>query len=136
MLVISAYSLLLLKTVPTPEEAKVIFSVQLVSIIIGYVGAIVLTIIDYRSIAKAWYFIGAISIILILYTLFFGQAVTGDAGVNARAWIKLPGGLTFQPSELVKIGFMVTFAKNICLLLRKKEKLLLRFKSCSSLFTV
>ncbi len=87
MLVISAYSLLLLKTVPTPEGSRSYFSVQLVSIIIGYVGAIVLTIIDYRSIAKAWYFIGAISIILILYTLFFGQAVTGDAGVNARAWI-------------------------------------------------
>ena len=82
MLVISAYSLLLLKTVPTPEGSRSYFSVQLVSIIIGYVGAIVLTIIDYRSIAKAWYFIGAISIILILYTLFFGQAVTGDAGVN------------------------------------------------------
>ena len=119
MLVISAYSLLLLKTVPTPEGSRSYFSVQLVSIIIGYVGAIVLTIIDYRSIAKAWYFIGAISIILILYTLFFGQAVTGDAGVNARAWIKLPGGLTFQPSELVKIGFMVTFAKHLSIV---KEK--------------
>ena len=73
MLVISAYSLLLLKTVPTPEGSRSYFTVQLVSIIIGYVGAIILTIIDYRSIAKAWYFIGAISIILILYTLFLAR---------------------------------------------------------------
>ena len=56
MLVISAYSLLLLKTVPTPEGSRSYFSVQLVSIIIGYVGAIVLTIIDYRSIAKSMVF--------------------------------------------------------------------------------
>ena len=115
MLIISAYSLLLLKTVPTPSGGRSYFSVQLISIIIGYAGAILLTVIDYRTIAKGWYFIGAAAVLLILYTLFFGQAVTGEAGVNARAWIKLPGNVTFQPSELVKIGFMITFAKHLSL---------------------
>lgn len=119
MLTISAYSLLLLKTVPTAEGNRSYFIIQLLSILIGYAGAVVLTIIDYRTIAKAWYFIGGISIILLLYTLFLGQAVTGEAGVNARAWITLPGGLTFQPSELVKIGFMVTLAKHLSIV---KEK--------------
>ena len=42
-----------------------------------------------------------------------GVTVEGSSGVNARAWIKLPGGITFQPSELVKIGFIITFAKHL-----------------------
>lgn len=122
MLLISAYSLLLLKSVPSPSSGRSYFFVQLISILIGYLGAVVLTIIDYRSLARRWYILGGIGIALIVYTLFFGHAITGDAGVNARAWIKLPGGLTFQPSELVKIGFMITFAKHLSLV-KEKGKL-------------
>ncbi len=121
MLTISAYSLLLLKTIPPPQGSRSYFTVQLISILIGYAGAIVLTVIDYRSLAKTWYFIGGISLILLLYTLFLGEAVTGDAGVNARAWIKLPGGLTFQTSELIKIGFMITFAKHLSIVKEKNK---------------
>ncbi len=116
MLTISSYSLLLLKTVPSDSRAKSFFTVQLMAIIIGYVGAIVLTMVDYHEIANYWYIVAGFCLFLILFTRLKGTAVTNSGGVNAQAWIKLPGGLTFQPSELVKIGFMITFAKHISVL--------------------
>ncbi|MGX8699744.1 FtsW/RodA/SpoVE family cell cycle protein [Caproiciproducens sp.] len=113
MILISAYSLLLLKTVPNSGSGKSYFAVQLVAIVIGYVGAILFTLIDYREIASYWYIVAGFCLFLIIYTQIFGKAVTNSGGINAKAWIELPGGITFQPSELVKIGFIITFSKHI-----------------------
>ena len=111
ILLISIYSLLLVGSVS--RERFNYFTVQFISIVIGLIGAISLQLLDYKSISKQWKWIGAVCILLMLYTLFFGVAVEGSSGVNARAWIKLPGNITFQPSELVKIGFIITFAKHL-----------------------
>lgn len=113
MLAISAYSLILLKTVPSASESRSYFIVQLAAILVGYAAAIVITAFDYRTIARFSKWIALFAILLIVYTLIFGHAVTGTDGVNAKAWIKLPGGLTFQPSELVKILFMITYGKHL-----------------------
>lgn len=114
MITISAYSLLLLKTVPNPAGKTMgFFTTQLIAIIVGYIGAILFTLIDYREIANYWYVIAGFCLFLIIYTQLFGIAVVSSGGINAKAWIKLPGGMTFQPSELVKIGFILTFSKHI-----------------------
>ncbi len=112
MLSISAYSLLLLKTVPPSPTGRSYFTVQLVAISMGYVGAILFTLIDYREITNYWYVVAGFCLFLIIYTQLFGIAVVSSGGINAKAWIKLPGG-TFQPSELVKIGFILTFSKHL-----------------------
>jgi len=113
MLSISAYSLLLLKTVPTPSgKTQSYFTIQLVAIILGYTGAIIFTLIDFREIANYWYIVAGFCLFLIIYTQLFGIAVTSSGGVNSKAWIQLPG-TTFQPSELVKIGFIITFSKHL-----------------------
>ena len=112
LIAISTYGLLLVASA-TRESTENYFFTQLLATLLGYAGAIVLTLIDYRAIANYWYLVAGFSIFLIIYTLLFGTAATGDAGVNARAWIILPGGVSFQPSELVKIGFMVTFSKHL-----------------------
>ena len=113
MLTISAYSLLLIRTVPPSDTAgKSYFTTMLLAVTLGYIGAVVFTMIDYREMANYWYLIAGFCIFLMLYTLKFGNAVTNTGGVNARAWISL-GGTSFQPSELVKIGFMITFAKHV-----------------------
>lgn len=117
-LCISAYSLLLLKSLPS----KSFFMTMTVAILIGYAGAIIISLIDYHDLAAIWYIIAALCVVLMLYTLKFGGAVTNTGGVNAKAWIKL-GSTSFQPSELVKIGFMVTFAKHLSVL---KERELLK----------
>lgn len=108
---ISTYCLLLLYSVS--RAGKNFFYIQLFAILIGYVGAILLSFVDYRGLANLWYAIAIVGVLLIVYTLIFGISVEGSAGVNAKAWIKLPGGITFQPSELVKIFFIITFSKHL-----------------------
>lgn len=108
---ISIYSLLLVKSIS--RESFNYFTVQFISVLIGLVGAYFLQMIDYKVLAKLWKWIAALCIGLILCTLFLGVTVEGSMGVNAKAWIALPGGITFQPSELVKIGFIITFSKHL-----------------------
>ena len=57
MLAISAYSLLLLKTVPSPAGRRSYFATQLIAILIGYIGAWLITLIDYRDLSNLWYII-------------------------------------------------------------------------------
>ncbi|NLJ30363.1 MAG: FtsW/RodA/SpoVE family cell cycle protein [Clostridiales bacterium] len=117
MITISSYSLLLLKTVPSPADKKLsYFAVQLIAIALGYFGAILFSLIDYHELTSYWYIIAGFCIFLIIYTQIFGTSVVSSGGINAKAWIKLPGGMTFQPSELVKIGFILTFAKHVSVL--------------------
>lgn len=116
MVTISAYSLILLKTVPLSDTGRSYFTVQVIAIALGYAGAIFLTLIDYREIANYWYIVAGFCLFLIIYTQLFGlDPVVGSGGISAKAWIKLPGG-TFQPSELVKIGFILTFSKHLAAL--------------------
>jgi rod shape determining protein RodA len=122
MLLISAYSLLLLKTIPTDSGKKSYFVTMLIAIVLGYFGAVILTLIDYRDIAVFWYIIAGLCLFLMVFTLQFGSAVSNTGGVYAKAWINL-GSTSFQPSELVKIGFMITFSKHLSAL---KERGLLK----------
>ena len=124
MLLISSYSLLLLKTIPI-DKGRSYFIVQLAAIVLGYIGAVIFSLVDYREITTYWYVIAGFCLFLIIYTQIFGIAVTNTGGINAKAWISLPGGITFQPSELVKIGFILTFSKHLSEL--KKRNLLTSF---------
>ncbi len=109
--VISSYSLVLLKSVSRATEANY-FRTQLLAIGLGVVAAIFVSLIDYAEIANFWYLIAGFSVFLMIYTVLFGQEVTGSGGVSARAWIEI-GGRTFQSSELVKIAFIITYAKHL-----------------------
>lgn len=111
MLTVSAFSLLLLKSVSRATNTDY-FQTQLVVTVIGLTSAALLSLIDYDSIAAFWKLIAGFSVLIMLYTLAFGVAVQGSGGVNAKAWISVAG-RTFQTSELVKILFMLTYAKHI-----------------------
>lgn len=111
ILFVAIYGLTLVASIS--REGFNYFFVQSISILIGLLGAIILQTIDYKFISKASIWIGIFGIALIIYTLFMGITIEGASGVNARAWIKLPGGITFQPSELVKIAFIITFSTHV-----------------------
>lgn len=111
ILVIALYSMLLVASVS--REGFNYLTVQFISVMLGMLGALLLQTINYKVISKYYIWIGIFCILFIIYTLFMGVTVEGSSGVNAKAWIKLPGGITFQPSELVKIGFIITFAKHL-----------------------
>ena len=108
---ISCYCLTLLLSVSRTGQNS--FKTQLSAMLIGYAGAFVLTKIDYQVVARRWYVPASICVFLIVFTLIFGKAEKGADGIAAKAWIKLPGGISFQPSELAKVCFMLTFAKHL-----------------------
>lgn len=108
---ISIYSLLLLRSVSIATGTNY-FRTQLMAIGLGVAAAVVVSLIDYAEVANFWLLISLASVFLMIYTFFFGIRVQGTGGVDARAWINLAG-RTFQTSELVKIAFMVTFAKHL-----------------------
>ena len=76
----------------------------------GYAAAVVISVIDYNTIAKFWWLIGGAALALTIAVFFFGIQVAGTDDVG---WLRLPGGMTFQPSELTKICFIITFSKHI-----------------------
>lgn len=86
---------------------------QLLAVAVGYIAAVIISCIDYNFIAKLWWLIGGISLALTFAVFFIGIQVAGTDDVG---WIALPGGMTFQPSELTKICFIVTFSKHLAYL--------------------
>lgn len=109
-LLISAYGAILVYSATRTSSTSSAFRTQIIAIILGYIAAFILTKIDYKKIASLWIFIAILCIGLMAATSIFGIRVDG---ADDKAWIMLPGGISFQPSELVKIGFILTFAKHL-----------------------
>lgn len=92
---------------------------QIMAICLGYTAAVVISLLDYNFIAKCWWLIAGVALSLTFAVFFIGIQVAGTDDVG---WIRLPGGMTFQPSELTKICFIVTFSKHLSYL-SEKDKL-------------
>ena len=59
---------------------------------------------------KYWYLPAVVTVGLVLLTFFIGYA---PEGTDDKAWLALPFGQSIQPSELLKIGFIITFAAHV-----------------------
>ena len=108
----SVYSILLIKSMQRSSDYSYL-TPQLLALVIGYIAAIVITLIDYERIARLWPLLAAVSLGLLLLVFLIGRNVSGT---DDTAWITLPGGVSFQPSELVKIFFIITFSKHMQML--------------------
>ncbi len=79
---------------------------QLVAVVVGMVGAFVVARLDVRvlrALAPAVYVVAVVGLGAVLSPL--GSTVNGS-----RSWIRLPGGFTLQPSELMKVALAVGLA--------------------------
>ncbi|HHW45479.1 MAG TPA: FtsW/RodA/SpoVE family cell cycle protein [Clostridiales bacterium] len=83
------------------------FIVQVAALILGFACAIFVSLFDYKNIARFWPAIAFVGLIPVFLTFYIGVA---PDGTDDKAWLLLPGGISFQPSELLKISFMITFA--------------------------
>ena len=92
---------------------------QMIAVIIGIVCAFVISLIDYDMIARFWYVTGGVGLLLTILVFFIGIQINGT---DDTGWIRLPWGMTFQPSELTKICFILTFSKHLAYL-SEKDKL-------------
>jgi len=85
------------------------FKAQILASVVGVIAMFVITFIDYDAlISKMKYVFFAISVILIVIVKFYG---TGSNGNNN--WIEITDSISIQPTEFVKITFMITFAVHL-----------------------
>lgn len=83
--------------------------VHAICLVAGIVIACIVSSIDYERYLKLWVLIGIAGLIPVILTFFIGFA---PEGTDDKAWLNL-GFTTFQPSELLKICFVVTFSKHL-----------------------
>ncbi len=82
--------------------------VMILAVCLGSVAALIISAIDYDIILKLWPLVAVVCIGLMLALFPFGASPEGRS--DAISWLKITRTLYFQPSEIVKIGFIITFA--------------------------
>ncbi|MGE5630157.1 MAG: rod shape-determining protein RodA [Caulobacteraceae bacterium] len=88
--------------------------IQIIAFILGVVAVILILMIDYKTFGDNYIIIYGMNILLLVAVLIFGFSTKGS-----KSWIDF-GPVNFQPSEVVKLGYILTFAK---FLEKKKDKL-------------
>lgn len=93
---------------------------MLVSVTGGLIIAIIVSNIDYEIISKLWPVIAAGCVGLMVFTFFFG--VAPPSRPDSKCWIDLKV-FYFQPSELLKVGFIISFSYHLDLVKDNINKL-------------
>lgn len=83
--------------------------IQLLCTVIGVAAAVIISAVDYEKMLRHWYVAAALGVIPVILTFFIGFA---PEGTDDKAWLDL-GITTFQPSELLKICFIITFSTHL-----------------------
>lgn len=83
---------------------------MVIAVVLGVICALIISLVDYEALARLWPLISVVCVGLMVSLFFIGDAPEGRS--DAISWIKL-GSFYFQPSELLKIGFMITFAVHL-----------------------
>ena len=83
---------------------------QLISAVIGAGAAVFLSFIDYRRLVKLWFIYAPAALILVALT--FTSLGYQREGADDRAWLQI-GSINLQPSEILKIAFILTFSYHL-----------------------
>ena len=89
-----------IETVGAPLYLKQIFW-----LVIGLAAMVTIAFVEYRFYSDFAYIVYTIALVLLLIVLAYGMITSG-----AQRWVKI-GPLSFQPSEFVKISFILALAK-------------------------
>lgn len=101
---LSIYGLFVLYSAFSGELIKI--RSQIFATVLGFIIIFILCIMDMDVIKKAYKPVYAISIILLLLTLVFGQ---GEQEWGSNSWLIL-GPIQIQPSEITKVGIIFSMA--------------------------
>ena len=101
------YGIFLIMSATASFGTKKLVVVQLGALVMGLVAAFLIVLIDYENLGSlaVWIYGGCIA--LLILTLIIGTERLGN-----KNWI-IVGPLSMQPSEFVKVGFIVTFAAHV-----------------------
>lgn len=94
-----------------PNSSKYII-MQIFSAVTGFILIFLITLVDYRYFCQAYKIIYIFNVLALAAVFLLG---TGTDGWGAQRWIRI-GGFGIQPSEAVKIGFIITLAKYLDLI--------------------
>lgn len=84
--------------------------VQSVALLLGLGAIAILMVLDYEHLASLTLYLYGISIILLILVLIPG---IGTYENGARSWFRFGSLIGVQPAELVKLAFIITFAKHL-----------------------
>ncbi len=87
--------------------------VMIIAAVLGIIITLIISAIDYELIMKLWPIIGVVCVVMMIITLIFGAAP--EARPDSKCWLTF-GPVYFQTSELVKIGYVITFSMHLELL--------------------
>lgn len=106
-LLLSIYGLIVLYSAQGGDYSAI--RTQVVSTVFGFILIAILCTMDLDVIKRSWKVIYAISLALLVMTLFLGQ---GLDEWGAKSWVYI-GSFSIQPSEIVKVGLIFSFAAYI-----------------------
>ena len=87
---------------------------MILAVLLGLALSVAISLIDCNFITKLYPLIGALCILMMLVLFIPGVGVGPAERQDVKTWIRIGGsGLYFQPSELVKIGFVITFGMHL-----------------------
>ncbi len=83
--------------------------IQSVAAGIGFILMAIFAAVNFEKVGSAWKVIYMCCIFLLLLVLIIG---TGEEDTGSKSWIRF-GPIGIQPSEFVKIGFIITLSKRV-----------------------
>jgi len=114
-LLASAFGVLMVHsaTLSSLTEGKLISRYTLIMIIaiaLGVLLCLLISLIEYEIILRMWPIIAAACLLLMFSLFIWGVGPNGRT--DAKSWLPIAGSY-FQPSELLKIGFVLTFTVHL-----------------------
>lgn len=115
VIVLNTLSLLVIASMQRSGEYNYLRN-QSIALSLGAVGAVIISCIDYKYIKKVWWLAGLFGLGLIGLVFVFGTRVEGT---DDTAWINV-GGYSLQPSEIVKICFIITISAHLSWMMKNE----------------
>ena len=94
--------------------------VMMIAFFLGIVACMIVSSVVYEFLWRMWILVGIGCFLLMVITLFFGTPLNPDRP-DAKSWLDL-GPIAFQTSELVKVGFILTFSVHLDLVKEEINK--------------
>ena len=105
----TSYGLILIKSATNPMSTNRYVMVQAFGMGIGIVAMLIMAKIDYCHVLKYTKYLYVLAVLAMVAVLIFG---TGEDETGRGSWIRIPGiDIGIQPSEIVKILYIVCFSK-------------------------
>ena len=119
-LILSAYGILMVHsaTLYKITDGSVLHRdtlVMLIAVLAGIFASLVISVVDYEFVIRLWPVVAGVSLLLML--MLFKWGVSPNGRDDAITWLQVPKlNITVQPSEILKVAFIITFSMHIDML--------------------